>query len=79
LAAALSRADGSTHFRATKDGKGICLIEAGTKRYEIVDSFVSGGRLHMRHALRGQGGEVAVAKYPRIECGFRISFTAGRP
>jgi hypothetical protein len=64
LAAALSQAGGSTHFRATKDGKGICLIEAGTQRHEIVDLFVSGGRLHMRRALRGR---VAKLLLPNIQ------------
>jgi hypothetical protein len=39
----LSQADGSMHFRATKDAKGIYQIEAGNERYEIVDSFVFGG------------------------------------
>jgi hypothetical protein len=38
----LSQADGSQHFRATKNGD-VYRIEAGNERYEIVEAFVFGG------------------------------------
>lgn len=43
IGADLSQADGSQHFRATRSGDDIYLIEAGNERYEIVDAFVFGG------------------------------------
>jgi hypothetical protein len=43
IGAALSQADGSQHFRATKSKDGIYKIEAGNERFEIVEAFVFGG------------------------------------
>ena len=43
VSADLSQADGNMNFRATKNARGIYLIDAGDERYEIVESVVFGG------------------------------------
>ena len=42
VSADLTEADGSQHFRATRDGD-IYLIEAGHGRYELVEALIYGG------------------------------------